>query len=283
MRKTVYSIVSVMIALFLFYSPITASVKSVKSKDGAEIRYDDKGEGEPALVFVHGWSCDKSYWKNQFDEFSKDHKVIIIDLAGHGESGMTRKDYTVQAFGEDVAAVVNNLDIKKVILIGHSMGGAVIFEAYKLLKDKVVGLIGIDTYQSLGAKFPEDQLEKFLEPFKTDFVNQTKMFVKTLFSPDADSSLVERVANDMSSEPPDIALSAMSNLFHYDETGVLKEIDAPVISVNGTHIPTNEENNKKLLKNYKLLLVQGSGHFPMFEKPDEFNTKLHEAIDELTK
>ncbi|MDP3445125.1 MAG: alpha/beta hydrolase, partial [Ignavibacteria bacterium] len=74
----------------------------VKSKDGVEIAFSKYGNGEPAIVLVHGWSCDQSYWKNQIEELAENYTVVTVDLAGHGLSGMERKNYTMDFFGEDV-------------------------------------------------------------------------------------------------------------------------------------------------------------------------------------
>lgn len=76
------------------------------SEDGTSISYEVYGNTDPTLVFVHGWSCDTRYWRNQVSYFSKDHKIVLIDLAGHGHSGMNRETYSMKAFGEDVKAVI---------------------------------------------------------------------------------------------------------------------------------------------------------------------------------
>ena len=117
----------------------------VSSKDGTPISYEVYGSGEPTLVFVHGWSCDGRYWQAQVPHFSKDHRVVVIDLAGHGHSGMGRSKYTMKDFGEDVRAVVEAVGSRDVILIGHSMGGTAAAEAARLMPDRVIGIIGIDT------------------------------------------------------------------------------------------------------------------------------------------
>ena len=62
------------------------------SSDGVDIHYEVHGEGEPTLVFIHGWSCDRSYWQAQVEYFAKQYQVITIDLAGHGESGTNRSE-----------------------------------------------------------------------------------------------------------------------------------------------------------------------------------------------
>jgi len=89
------------------------------SADGAAIHYQVHDAGARALVFVHGWAGDHSYWDQQIQHFSRDYSVVTIDLAGHGSSGLNRDDWTMEAFGEDVTAVVEKLDLDGVILIGQ--------------------------------------------------------------------------------------------------------------------------------------------------------------------
>jgi pimeloyl-ACP methyl ester carboxylesterase len=123
----------------------TITVDNAISADGVSIAYEVRGEGEPALVFIHGWCCDRSYWEEQTPHFAEKYKVVAIDLAGHGESGLDRKEWTMKAFGEDVVAVVNKLNLEQAILVGHSMGGFVILEASSLMPKRVIGLVGADT------------------------------------------------------------------------------------------------------------------------------------------
>lgn len=281
-KKRIIFIATILLFV-VFNSIITPQHKNVLSKDGVEIAYTVEGRGELSLVFVHGWSCDKSYWSNQVKVFSPEYKVVTIDLAGHGESGLERSDYTLQSFGEDVAAVVNKLGLKKIILIGHSMGGPVIIEAANRLKGKVIGLIGADTFQNLGETFPEDQMLQFLKPFKENFVETTKGFVKTMFPPTADSLLVKKVVDDMSLAPPKVAVSAMENMFKDNAISALKELDVPIISINCDLYPVKVEENRKQVKSFEVKMMNGVGHFVMLEDPAKFNQLLQESIDELTK
>ena len=101
------------------------------SSDGVAIAYAAYGRGEVAVVFVHGWSCDSRYWYKQVPYFARKYRVVTLDVAGHGNSGFGRKAYTTEAFGQDVAAVLRQLDVKKAILVGHSMCGEVIIYAAK--------------------------------------------------------------------------------------------------------------------------------------------------------
>lgn len=276
-------ILFITILVAFFSSDNYSQQQNVLSKDGVRINFFVEGEGEPALIFVHGWSCDKSYWDNQVKEFSPKYKVVTIDLAGHGESGINRKNYTMELFGEDVAAVVNELGLKKVILIGHSMGGVVVIEAARILKDKVIGLVGADTFQNLGETMTADQIEPFLKPFKENFSANTKEFVKSMFPPGANSDLVKKVSDDMASAPPEVAISAFENMFRDNAVTALKEIDVPIISINCDLYPVREEQNRKLVKSFEVKMMKGVGHFVMLEDPAKFNQLLNEAINELSE
>lgn len=281
--KNLFHVLLLLVIAFFICNSAKAEEGKVKSKDGVDITYSVKGESDIALVFVHGWSCDKSYWKNQVNELTKDFKVVTVDLAGHGSSGIGRENYSINLFGEDVASVINFLELDKVILIGHSMGGAVIFETYEIAPLSIIALIGIDTYQNISEKFPEEQINQFLQPFKDNFVEAAKGFVKSMFPAGTDSLLIKTIADDMSQAPQNVAVSAIENLFHYENPELLTKINVPVISINGDLFPTNFEANKKLLPTYELKIINNCGHFPMFEKTEEFNKILKETIVEITE
>lgn len=282
-NKKLISFVYVLLFIVGFNHDIISQRQNVQSKDETKINFHSVGKGKPALVFVHGWCCDKSYWNDQIKSFSPKYKVVTIDLGGHGESGSERKNYTIELFGEDVAAVVNKLKLEKVILIGHSMGGYVIIEAARQLKEKVIGLVGADTYQGLEDEMTKEQIDQFMKPFKENFVQKTKEFVKTMFPQTADSTLVNRVADDMSSAPPQVAISAMQNLFSYQAFKALKDMNAPIISINCDRYPLNVEETRKHTKSFEVKMMNGVGHFIMLEDPAKFDQLLQESIDELVR
>ena len=161
----------------------------VFSKDGTPISYEVYGAGEPTLVFVHGWSCDARYWRAQVSHFSKKHRVVILDLAGHGHSGMSRTKYTMGAFGEDVRAVTEAVGSPRVILIGHSMGGSVIAEAARLMPNRVIGLIGIDTLDNIEYPLTSEELKKMTAPLEKDFQAGSRQFIgRDDFAPNRSST-----------------------------------------------------------------------------------------------
>jgi pimeloyl-ACP methyl ester carboxylesterase len=259
----------------------------VASKDSTPISYEVYGAGEPTLVFVHGWSCDVRYWRNQISTFSREHKIVLVDLAGHGHSGMTRETYTMKAFGEDVQAVVGATGSQNIILVGHSMGGAVIAEAARLMPQQVKGLIGVDTYNNVEYPLSREEFDMMIAPLKEDFQSGARQFVQEMFSPDTEDQIREWIIADMSAAPPSVALSAMEELMSQYISGhsaqIFDKIRIPVISINGDLWPIDYEANRRHMFSYEAIVIKGADHFLMMNNSNEFNRVLKQAVKAIVE
>ena len=257
------------------------------SKDGTPISYEVYGKGEPTLVFVHGWSCDARYWRAQLSHFLKKHRVVVLDLAGHGHSGSSRGKYSMKAFGEDVQAVTEGTGSKGIILIGHSMGGSVIAEAARLMPDRVVGLIGIDTLENIEYPLTREELAQMTAPLEKDFPAGSRQFVAGMISPQTDPQLREWILADMSAAPPAVALSAMKEMMGQYITGeaarIFDQVRVPVVTVNGDMWPVNYEANRRHMASFEAIVLKGADHFLMMNRPKEFNEALEKAIARILK
>lgn len=268
---------------FVIMTGSCAPRHTVVSADGIQISFHVQGSGTPALVFVHGWCCDKTYWDAQVQYFSKQHKVVTVDLAGHGDSGLERKDYTMEAFGEDVEAVVNKLDLDQVVLIGHSMGGPVILEAAQRIPERVIGLVAADTFHNVEQKVKIDEL---MALFRADFAETTADFVRAMFTPTSDSALVEKVVADMSAVPQQVGLGAVEALLNYrnsELTRALQQVRAPIRCINSDRNPTDVEAGRRYASSFEVALMSNVGHFVMIESPETFNRLLEEAVVEFVR
>lgn len=284
MRLTIASLTCAAAALLLLAAPAAAGTAT--APDGVAIHFTDQGQGSPALVFVHGWSCDASYWDAQVAHFAPTHRVVAIDLAGHGASGQERKSYTMEAFGADVAAVLAKLDLKDAVLVGHSMGGAVIVEAALAAPDRVLGLVGVDNFQNVNLKLPPESIDVFVSTFEADFVPRVTAWVGHFFPAGADSALAAGIAADMASAPPAVGLSAMRELLHWlgnRTTERLPLLKAPLMCINADMQPTQAEPIKALVPGYQLRVMAGRGHFLMREDPEGFNKLLGETVGAFLK
>ncbi|MES9846200.1 MAG: alpha/beta hydrolase [Candidatus Sedimenticola sp. PURPLELP] len=255
------------------------------SFDSERIAYDVTGKGKTTLIFIHGWNCDGRYWQKQIPVFSKEYQVITVDLAGHGHSSSGRSEYSMLSFANDVKAIIDKERIDRAILIGHSMGGGVIAETARLMPGQVVGIVGVDTLQNVAERTPQSVIDKMTEPLEADFKSAVQNFVTPMFPKGTDQYLVNWVKEDMSSAPKEIALSAFRNYLGQYVNGeaadIFKDITIPVISINARLWPTAPEENRKHIKNYQLYYIEETGHFPMLEKPAEFNMLLENAIDSI--
>ena len=281
-------LITLMVTLLTFGTATAQEAwpRVVPSRDGTPISYEIYGSGEPSLVFVHGWSCDARYWRKQILHFSKNHRVIILDLAGHGHSGLTRSRYTMRAFGEDAQAVTEATNSGNVILIGHSMGGSVIAEAARLMPDRVTGLIGIDTLENIEYPLTSEELGRMIAPLEKDFVTGTRQFVKEMIYPGTDPMIHDWILSDMAATPPAVALSAMREMMLQYVTGeaarIFEEIRIPVIDVNGDLWPINYEANRRHMFSFDAIVLKEADHFLMMDRPVEFNNALEKAIRTLS-
>jgi pimeloyl-ACP methyl ester carboxylesterase len=264
-------------------TPATAGTPKLKdrtavSADGVKIHYRAGGAGSPALVFIHGWSCDATYWREQLPVFAAGHRVVAVDLAGHGESGDARERFTMAAFAADVAAVAAKEKLDRVVLIGHSMGGPVALAAAPLLAGKVALIVGVDTMHNAEQEWPEEQFNQLRAAMQADFPKTAEGFVRSMFPKDADPKLVGTIAADMAAAPPRVAISALEELRGFRETDAMAAAGAPIVAVNATMFPTDVAANRRHATSFDVVLVEGVGHFLQLEKPAAFNDALARAL-----
>jgi pimeloyl-ACP methyl ester carboxylesterase len=264
--------------------PAPGAARIAIAPDGVHVQYRVYGAGEPALVFIHGWSCDSNYWREQLPAFQGKYTLVTVDLAGHGGTDGNRTDWSIARFGQDVATALSAVPNKQIILVGHSMGGPVAIEAARLLKDRVIGIIGVDTFKSIGAPAPtKAQVNAALKPFETDFIGQTRTLVADhLFVKGAHPQLAQKIAYDMSLSPPRIAVPAMRAVLEYDFTEPLKDISVPIVAINSDlGEPVNEARIRKVLPKFRTVTLPGTGHFLMMEDPQHFNPALQAEVNTL--
>jgi len=255
----------------------------VPSQDGVSIHYKVYGNGDYPLFFVHGWCTNMGYWDNQIPAFAVNYKIITIDLAGHGKSGKERQNWTMEAYGRDIAAVANKLNLKNMILIGHSMGGPAILEAARLMPDRVIGLVGADTFSDLYMKpYPQDKITLSLESLRENFkAGMRELILRTYFDTDTERDIRTRIMKDMTSADPDIALGSLENMLKYDGTESFRTIDCPVRSINSKMTVESFEIAKENTGSLWIEYLEDVGHFVMLEVPLEFNRLLAQFISEF--
>lgn len=272
------------IAVFLLVMPLRAvqAVEPVemkaRSSDGLEIAYVEGGSGPLTLVFVHGWTCDHSYWDEQLPVFARDYRVLALDLAGHGDSALGRAHYSMKSFGADVAAVAEGDG--PVVLVGHSMGGPVILQAALLLGDRVRGLVAVDTLRDVTPPIvSETELQARLAPLEEDYAATAGQFLSSMFLETSNPQLQRKITEDMLATDRTVGVDAILGMLRTDVGAALDVIDAPLVLINSSYRPTNLAAVKNRHPDTTLTIMDGVGHFVMLEDPENFNILLRRAID----
>ncbi len=253
------------------------------SPDNVHIEYRVLGHGEPAVILIHGWACDANYWNEQFEALKSRYTVVAVNLAGHGGSASNRTDWSIANYAADVAAVARQLPNPRLVLVGHSMGATVALAATPLIGSRVIGIIAVDALRSVGQPpLAPREVEQRVAPFRADFVGETRKLVSdSLFPRNANRVLVQKVAYDMSLEPPAVAVPSLQALLSLDLAALLPAIHVPVYAINSDLLPTDAARIRKSIPNFTLDVLDHSGHFLMLEDPARFNPLLMKDLAAL--
>jgi len=253
--------------------------------DGVHIEYRIAGKGDPAIVLIHGWATDANYWNAQIDPLKAKFTVVAIDLAGHGGSTKSRNDWSMEKYGEDVTTVLQRIPNQQLILVGHSMGGTVALEAARTLGNRVIGIVVVDALKSVGLPpMTPAEIQRRVAPFRTDFIGSVRKYVtEELFEKGADPMFVQKVAYDMSLEPPEVGVPSLEALLSMDLKSVLADIKVPVLAINSDLGATDDARIRKALPSFESDVIPHTSHFLMMEVPDKFNPILMRDIDTLVR
>jgi len=256
--------------------PLATAPSRFAKLDGHKIHYKSLGEGKTAIVLVHGWSCDLTFWKEQVPALAGKVRIVLIDLPGHGKSDKPKIDYTIDLFARGVEAVLQDAGVEKAILAGHSMGTPVVRQYYRLYPKKTQALIAVDGALKNFVKDPA-VIEKIAKMYSEgDFKANMAKFVERMFTKETPIALKDRIRERMQSAEPHVAASAMKNMFdpkiwHEDKIAVPLQ----VIVARGPF--ANDEYKayvQTLNPETDWRLMSDVGHFLMLENPRGFNEHL---------
>jgi len=251
------------------------------SHDRIPLACDCRGAGSPLLLFVHGWTCRRSYWRPQLDHFRSRYAVAAPDLPGHGDSPSgSRTRWGVVPFARDIAACVNALAAREVVLIGHSMGGAVALEAARQLGATVAGVVLVDTFVIDYGGLPAETIEAIAAPFRADFAAAMAALVEQTATAATPARLREQLIREMSGADPGWALPVWDDLLSWNPQPAFNELRVPIHAINGALIPASAR--ERCAPFVTETLVPGAGHFLQMEDPAHFNRVLEEVLVQLS-
>ena len=273
------------VLLFIFSGCKNESITTVNSFDGVSVNFDNEGKGEPAIILVHGWSNTRSIWDAQVSHFSEKYRVIAVDLPGFGKSGNNRSEWTIASYGEDISTIIQQLNLKKVVLVGFSLGAPVVIEAANKVSDHVIGVVLVDDLHEVEMQIPPP-MAHFLDSMMMDLINnptKEKLIDGGFIKKNIDSSF-QRIISILEGASH---IGWRESLTGYMEwrnehcTNSIKAVNAPIIAINSGQQFTNVEAFRKYAPTFKANIVEDVGHVIMWDNSEEFNRLLEESIQEF--
>lgn len=260
---------------------ITRKTQLIPSRvDQTPLSCQHSGKGNPCLLFIHGWSCRGDYWQPQLDYFSCRHEVVCLDLPGHGDTPVAREDWSVEAFGEDVTTIADALDVP-LILIGHSMGGAVALEAARRIdRERLAGIVLVDTFLINYGQLSESDIDALYIPFVDNFEAAMTGLVDNCCVESTPGPLKTRLRTEMASADPAWAMPVWRSLLEWDPEQAFNSIKAPIHAINCPLLP--ESTRARLAPRMTDSVIPDTGHFLQMERPDVFNQTLKQVLDRFS-
>lgn len=249
------------------------------------IHYLLAGKGTQTLVFIHGWSGNSGFWREQVPAFADKARLILIDLPGHGRSDKPPADYTMDYFARGVLAVMRDAHVRKATLIGHSMGVPVICRVHGQVPDKVAALVAVDGLLRR-PQFKPEEVEKYLAPYREpDFRGHVTNFLYSMFPDASGHPLRDRVLAEVMATPPHVMSGAMNGMFATNQPAWdMHDVKVPVLVLNAPNPRWNAEYEayaRALSPKTDYRVLEGAGHCLMLEKPAEFNAALLAMLQEF--
>lgn len=242
--------------------------------DGGKVHYYDTGntKAKDAIVLIHGWSCNADFWKETYHAFPN-HRVISIDLPGHGKSEAPYVTYSMEHLARAVEAVLAQAKARKAVLVGHSMGTVVARKFYKLFPSKTLAIVIVDMPAQLLRS--EEDMKKLTAPVISDYPKSAESFVDGLVASIHDKELKVFIRRTMLSTPKHAAVSSINEIF-LAKNWSNETIDVPVfaIAAKSDGWQPSKGHYEKIATKLEFQLWTDVGHFLHMEQPARFNGQL---------
>lgn len=255
-----------------------------------KVTFSDTGKGR-VVVLLHGFLGSHKIWEKTITNLSKTYRVIAIDLPGHGDTACFGYAHSMDLMAKSVKKVLDNLKIKKCVVIGHSMGGYAALAFADLFPDQLIGLC---LYHSSGypdsAEKKKDRL-RAINAVKADRGLYTRTAIKNLFAKKnlkylkEEISFANSIAKGTSKKGIIAALHGMKD--RPSRFIILEVVEYPIMMVIGEHdnVLPHEQllEQAKSLRNGTVLYLEHDGHFGFLESPRESNKALRKFLRKCYK
>jgi pimeloyl-ACP methyl ester carboxylesterase len=246
----------------------------IKGPAGA-LSVDDAGRGGIPVVFLHSIAGNSAHWNAALEHVRKTRRAVAIDLRAHGHSDSPRnRDYSIAGMVSDVEALVDTLDLRKFVLVGHSMGGGVALTYAGERPDRIAGLLLLDPIGD-SAQIPEAEVKAFLDGLESNYDSVIQNYWTQIAG--SNSVVSRRLLADLRATPKEAVVQGLHSVMRFNPHPALASYGGPILSVV---TPGNDQpfSLHRVGKGFSHRMVQGTGHWIQLDKPAEFNRILDEFL-----
>ena len=239
------------------------------------------------IIFLHGFPFNKNIWREQLEALPKEFTGIAVDIRGHGLTTSGHGFFSIDVFAKDIRVFFEKLKLDQAILCGSSMGGYIALRAYQLFPDKIAGLILADTHSKADTNQVKqkrfDSIQAVLNhgrrPFSIGFVENVFSAVSIRENPEAVEYIKSAIRRNSVTSICSTLLALASRT---DTSDTLSDIDIPVLLIRGSEDRITSLQDMRDLEsaipNAQFKEIDGCGHLPNLEVPDEFNRIMKEFL-----
>jgi len=251
-----------------------------ESFDGNKIYYEIKGDGTP-LILLPCVGAKLEYWKYQ-EPLADKFKLVMVDTVGVGKSDKNRKEYTYPSLARDVIAVIEKERLENPIIVGHSFGGVIAIEIGAMLKEKIKGIICVDSLMPLTSYYASvatsEEMETEMKNYEGDYQEYYDNLIRGMLTDRLDSEKKDWVVSVVGYEQldPKILRDMVRQMLLHDYHTIIPQVTCPIRYIIREKPPEYLEIILKEQKGAKIM--KNVGHLMNIEDPETFNQLIEELV-----
>ncbi|MCP3988167.1 MAG: alpha/beta hydrolase [Actinomycetia bacterium] len=246
-------------------------------RGGVRLAYQEAGSGGVPLLFVPGGSCDWWSFHEQLDHFATNQRVVSLDLRGHGQSDKPEQDYSIRGYTDDVAWTIDELELDRPVVIGHSMGGAIALQLAADRPDLVRALVLVDPSPVNDNRVG---FQKMLNAMAEHGVDSTRRRAFGNFFLDRhDPALLAEICQRAAAVPDRVFTAEIASLRDWDGGATARRCLVPVLHIAAARPACSPSALRALIPSVVSGQTVGAGHFNMLEVPDQVNSMIERFLE----
>lgn len=251
------------------------------------------GNGDTAMMFAHGFGCDQNMWRYIYPAFQNNHKTVLFDQVGAGNSDLSAYSFQkydkLEGYAEDIVEIANELNIREGIFVGHSVSGIMGIMAAAMAPDIFKTLILVSPSPSYinqddyTGGFSKAEIDELLESMNNNHLGWSMAMAPVIMGNPDRKELQDELANSFCKTDPDIAKHFARTTFLTDKRDILPQTNVPILILQCSNDLIAPVEVGQYMHQYtpdsKLVIMKATGHCPNLSAPEEtivaMNNYLH--------